>query len=211
MHPKALPYGPAEPRGPYPLRTWRRAGKVLAEPGDYVMMAGPPGQGDAVAIESVLAGYGAGLLRVALAYARDAADAQDLYQDICYAIWKALPRFRGEASLRTFVWRIAHNRGLSHRARGWRGPEKLELDVELPDPGPAADELVAERQRNDRLFAAVRALPEAGREVVLLALEGLTHGEIAEVLGITENAVAVRLTRARDRLRAQLDPKAFDR
>lgn len=175
------------------------------------MMAGPPGQGDAVAIESVLAGYGAGLMRVALAYTRDAVDAQDLYQDICYAIWKALPRFRGEASLRTFVWRIAHNRGLSHRARGWRGPGKLELDVEYPDPGPAADELVAERQRNDRLFAAVRALPEAGREVVLLALEGLTHGEIAEVLGITENAVAVRLTRARDRLRTQLDPKTFDR
>lgn len=161
--------------------------------------------------EAVLADHGPGLMRVALAYGRDAAEAQDFYQEICYAIWRALPSFRGEASLKTFVWRIAHNRGLTLRARRPRRGEGEQPLAAVADPGPSPQQVVEDRDRQERLLVAVRELSDTQREVVLLSLEGLSQAEIGEVLGLTENAVAVRLNRARQALRGRLDPKRFDR
>ena len=77
-----------------------------------------------------------------------------------------------------------------------------------PDPDP--EHALSQQQRHERLRHAVQSLPISMRQVVVLALEGLTHSEIAQILGITDNNVAVRLTRARaelaHRLGAQKDP-----
>jgi RNA polymerase sigma-70 factor (ECF subfamily) len=158
--------------------------------------------------EQILRREGAALRRTAAAYEADPARREDLFQDICLAIWQALPRFRGEASERTFVFRIAHNRGLTHRSR--RRPDRaraagLEEAEELADPGPGPETAAAEGQRRERLLRAVLALPLEPRRILTLALEGLSHKEIGEVLGITENHVAVRLSRARQALRRSLE------
>ena len=146
--------------------------------------------------------HGAALRRLAQAYARDAADGEDLFQDICFAVWRALPSFRGESSEKTFVFRIGHNRGLTHRTRRKDlGP----LNDDLADRGPGPDSLLTAALRRDRLLAAVRHLPETQRQVITLSLEGMGAGEIAEVLGVTPNSVAIRLTRARQALRALLE------
>jgi RNA polymerase sigma-70 factor, ECF subfamily len=162
-------------------------------------------------LDAVLRDMGPALRRISLAYGADPADAEDLYQNICYAIWRALPSFRGDAALRTFIWRIAHNRGLSHRARRPPPDRQLPLLDDTPDPAPSAEHLLATRQLHEQLLTAVRSLSDAQCEVVLLALEGLSHAEIGAVLGLTENAVAVRLNRAKNSLKQRLDPKAFDR
>ncbi len=154
--------------------------------------------------EQALNAHGAALRRVAAAYERDVARREDLFQDICLAIWRALPRFRGEASQRTFVLRIAHNRAVTHSTR--RRPPALELSEAGPLADPAADPEaeMSRRQRHARLEAALHRLPIAMRQILTLALEGLAHRDIADVLGISENNVAVRLSRARDRLRREL-------
>ena len=152
----------------------------------------------------MLQAHGAALQRLALAYASDDADAQDLFQDICYAIWRALPSFRAEASERTFVFRIAHNRGLSHRSRRKLNAVDLTTLESIADPAPSPAAVADATLRRDRLLNAIRAVSETQREVLLLSLEGLTQREIGEVLGVAENAVAVRLTRARQRLRQLL-------
>lgn len=154
--------------------------------------------------EQVLDAHGAALRRVAAAYERDAARREDLFQDICFAIWRALPRFRGEASERTFVLRIAHNRAVAHSTR--RRPPALELSEAGPlaDPGADPETEMCTKQRHQRLGAALHRLPIATRQILTLALEGLAHREIADVLGTSENNVAVRLSRARDRLRREL-------
>jgi DNA-directed RNA polymerase specialized sigma24 family protein len=64
--------------------------------------------------DRIMREHGTGLNRAARSYARTDADAQDLAQELGLAIWGALPRFRGECSERTFVYRIAHNRGVNH-------------------------------------------------------------------------------------------------
>jgi RNA polymerase sigma-70 factor (ECF subfamily) len=158
----------------------------------------------------ILRREGGALRRTAAAYEADPGRREDLFQEICLAVWQALPRFRGEASERTFVFRIAHNRGLSHRSR--RRPDRphgddLAAAEEIADPSPGPELLVAEGQRRERLRRAVLSLPLEPRQILSLALEGLSHREIAEVLGITENHVAVRLSRARRSLRQRLETK----
>ncbi|MHB1328914.1 MAG: RNA polymerase sigma factor [Gemmatimonadales bacterium] len=152
--------------------------------------------------ERIVQLHGPALRRLALAYGRTTADGDDLFQEICFAIWRSLPTFRGECSERTFAFRIGHNRGLTHRSR--RRPEPVELDEAARDERPGPDAIVVAATERDRLLDAIRQLGDGHRQVVLLSLEGLSHGEIGEVLGISENNVAVRLSRARKELRAIL-------
>jgi len=165
-------------------------------------MSGPTAE----RLEALLAEHGEALWRLAGGYAAHRADREDLYQDIVLAVWQALPRFRGESSERTFVFRVAHNRGLTHRQRRRRiGWEPLDDDSPLPamTPTPLARAVEADARR--RLHDALRTLPAGHRQVVMLTLEGLSQREIGDVLGISEGNVAVRLHRARKRLAALLD------
>ena len=154
----------------------------------------------------LIADYGPAVLRLAAGYELNAAERQDLVQDIWLAIWRALPGFRGECSERTFVFRIAHNRGVSHAVQRRLPTRPLdEAGERLSDPAPGPERAAESGQSFDRLLAALHALPATWREVVVLRLEGLGTGDIAAVLGITENNAAVRLNRARERLRALME------
>ena len=153
----------------------------------------------------MLAVHGSSLGRLAASYTRDAAERDDLLQDIVIGIWRALPGFRGECSERTFVFRVAHNRGLSHIARRRVVPTALGDDLEIADAAPTAEQTLVAEQQGQRLLEAVRRLTIAYRQVVTLSLEGLSYAEIADVLGISETNVGARLTRARQLLRKILE------
>ena len=84
-------------------------------------------------------------------------------------------------------------------------PLELREQLEAPGASPEAHAIAADRQ--EKLISAVRSLPLAYRQPVMLTLEGLTPKEIAESLGITPNAVAIRLSRAKELLRSQLGEK----
>lgn len=157
-------------------------------------------QGRQARYAEIRAAHGPALARVASTYASSAAERDDLIQEIALAIWTALPRFRGEASVRTFVFRIAHNCGVSHLRR--RRPAAAAAEV--PDGAPTAQHVLEVQSDRDRLMAAIAELGVAQRQVLTLSLEGLSYAEIAEVLGLSEKNVSVRLTRARQSLRKRL-------
>jgi RNA polymerase sigma-70 factor (ECF subfamily) len=160
--------------------------------------------------ERLLREHGAALERLAAAYEREPSDRQDLMQEIAFAIWRALPTFRGACSERTFVFRIGHNRAITHRtrgrARGARFADAADVDA-IPDAGPDPDAAMAAADARERLRVAVRRLTPALREAVVLTLEGLSPAEVAEVLGVGAGTVAVRLTRARAVLARLLSPE----
>lgn len=148
----------------------------------------------------------AGLLsRIAASYEADPSLRDDLLQDIALALWRALPGWRGEASLRTFLARVAHNRGATHVIGQRRLPRGEPPDEELVDGAARPDQRAGLRQDHLRLQQAVRGLPVGLRQAVTLALEGFSHAEIAQALGIQVNAVAVRLNRARASLKNRLE------
>jgi len=158
----------------------------------------------------LLATHGPALRRLAASYARSANDREDLLQDIAIALWMALPKFRRECSERTFLFRIAHNRGISYFSKQRpivpMSTEDLEANSEYVTDSPESS--LSQEQQEHRLQHAVHSLPIIYRQVIILSLEGLEYKEIAQVLGITENNVGVRANRGRQLLRDLMrDPK----
>ena len=155
-------------------------------------------------LEGIIAAYGSGLARVAASYEADRALQEDLLQEILLAIHRALPSLQCEERLAAFVFRIAHNRSVTHvmqqSARRKRDlPDAIEEEAETPEQWLLADE------RSRRVATAVRRLPLPYRQVMTLLLEELTYAEIAEALGLSLSNVGVRVNRAKTLLKAQLD------
>lgn len=140
------------------------------------------------------------LSRLAYSYTRDIARRDDLLQEVSIAVWQALPRWRGEGSLRAFIARVAHNRSVDVLATEQRLSARV-LDDGWPDPNADPLRHAEAQQQRDELLSAVISLPLGYRQVVALALEGFSHREISDALGLEENAVAQRLSRARRQLR----------
>ncbi|MEM7156669.1 MAG: sigma-70 family RNA polymerase sigma factor [Myxococcota bacterium] len=150
----------------------------------------------------VLAQHEAVFRTVAARYADDDDGREDLRQDIRLAVWLALPKHRGDASLSTYVQRIAHYCG----ARFGRRQFKAEAIEEPVDPSPTMVEQLHDAERRAALREALTNLPERQREALELLLTGLSYREVAGRLGITESNASVRIARARKQLRAQLVP-----
>jgi RNA polymerase sigma-70 factor (ECF subfamily) len=146
---------------------------------------------------AIVTAHGPMIARIAASYEADPHLAADLVQEVLIAVWKALPRFRGQASLRTFAARIAHNRAVTHVVRQSKSARLTELPGELPASGSGPESLAIEEDQRRRLVDAVRRLPLSYRAPVTLALEGFSIAEISETLGISVNAVGIRLTRAK--------------
>ena len=158
-------------------------------------------RGDQEAFAAVIRHYDPGLR--ALAYRllgnRDVMD--DVLQEAYVKAFKALPRFRGEAKLGTWLYRIAYNACLDELRRARRGDE-LPLADEQPSASPDPGDVAA---RRGDLARALAALPPEERAAVLLVdAQGFDYRQTARVLGVAEGTVASRLNRARASLRIAL-------
>lgn len=128
---------------------------------------------------------------------------EELFQEIALNIWRALPSFRADAAVKTFIARIAHNVLATHVAKAIK-TVKTESEQESstiqdqqqcqqPNPYQSLDQ----EQRQQRLAEAIRRLTLEQQQVITLALEGMSYQEIADVLAITVSLVGVRLQRAK--------------
>ena len=135
------------------------------------------------------------LSRIARTYAAGH-DVEDLLQDILLQLWRSRGAFRGEAAASTWIYRVALNTAISHA-------RKRSLPAATVDPDRVAASAGHPRDEGELLVAFLRTLNEVNRSALLLYLEGLPNEQIAEVLGTTPAAVAVRLTRLRQRFEAE--------
>jgi RNA polymerase sigma-70 factor (ECF subfamily) len=146
--------------------------------------------------------------RIALSYEADPALRHELIQDILLAIWVALPSWRGDASLKTFAASIAQKRCISHVTRRAREPRQVELPVDLISAAPPPDEVVARNDQKRRLVESIQLLPIPQREAIVLAFEGFSYGEMADILGISANAVMLRCQRAKSALKSIMEQRS---
>jgi RNA polymerase sigma-70 factor (ECF subfamily) len=134
-------------------------------------------------------------------------DQDDLFQDVLLQVWSSIPSFRGEAKETTWIYRVAFNTALTWR-RGERrrreGQERF-LRLEMPpDVQPSHVDSLAEKEIVARLYAAIRELPKVDASLALMHLDGVSYHEMAEVLGVSENYIGVKLNRIRNQLAEQL-------
>lgn len=137
----------------------------------------------------------AALARLARHYAGPE-DWQDLQQEMHLQLWRSFPGFDGRAQRSTWVYRVALNTALGHRRKPRREHQPLDPSIEPADAGSAGDPMAV-------LENFLAMLDPVQRAVLLLDLEGLEREQIAEVLGLSPGAVAVRMTRLRQRFEAQ--------
>jgi len=140
-------------------------------------------------------------------------DQEDLFQEVLLNVWSSIPAFRGEAKETTWIYRVAFNTALAWR-RGERrrreGREKyLKLEVS-PQVQPSHLENLPEKEIIEQLYAAIRQLPKVDASLALMHLDGLSYQEMAEVLGISENYIGVKLNRIRNQLADQMKGVAHE-
>ncbi|MCO7222674.1 RNA polymerase sigma factor [Pleionea sp. CnH1-48] len=139
------------------------------------------------------------LARIASAYEMMPHLQQELQQEMALAIWQALDRFRGDSSIETFFYKIAHNVAVGHVKKQVKQVKTSQDTCEVASESSLEQDYSKEQQL-DRLMKAIRQLPLIQRQLITLFLDGLKQQDIAEIMGITENNVAVRVNRAKKSL-----------
>ena len=194
-----------------PLRaaTWSEAGGA-----DWAL-AQQCVTGDEAACTQLVTDYQRMVYHLALHLLGDAQEALDLSQEVFLRVFRTLPQFRGQSSLRTWIYRIVVTQA-SNRQRWWRRRRRsqqvaLEEHVaahgELPESRFSAmpDRVLQQRETAGRVRAALDGLPFDQRvAIVLRELDGMRYEEIAQALGVAVGTVKSRLARARLTLRAVL-------
>lgn len=155
------------------------------------------------------------VLNLATHLLADREEAMDLAQEVFLRVFRTIHRFRGQSSLKTWIYRITINQ-VRNRQRWWRRRHRSEvvsLDLHLDRGGDAGlgtsvlapDRIFACRELAGLLQRALDRLPfEQRTAIVLREIEGMTYDEIAFSLGLAVGTVKSRLTRARQALRAEL-------
>jgi RNA polymerase sigma-70 factor (ECF subfamily) len=159
--------------------------------------------------ERIAAEYSAPLARLAGAHEADRSLQQDLLQEIHFALWRSLPAFGGRCSLRTWVYRVAHNVAVTHVLRRARRLDRhlVELDeIEIPADAPDIGKSVDEARMLTRIHALVQRLKPVDREVFVLYLEGLGVDEIAEIAGLSQTNAGTKIHRIKRLLSQRLTP-----
>ncbi len=144
------------------------------------------------------AGYGDALDRLASAYEANPEERRDLLQDIHVALWRSFGIFDGRCSLRTWVYRVAHNIATSHVIRQKRKNSVL-VTLEAIEAMPDVQDHAYEQRANlERLMELIHQLKPLDRQMTLLYLEGLDAASIGEVMGVSAGSVATKIHRIKN-------------
>jgi len=141
--------------------------------------------------------YGPALERLARSYEADPDIRRDLLQEIHIGLWRTIEAFDGRCSLRTWVYRVAHNIAASHVMRQRRHSSRTLVGLEelenLPDDHGASNP--ERHQALERLTALIRQLEPLDRQVILSYLEGMDAASIGEITGLSPGNVATKIHR----------------
>ena len=151
---------------------------------------------------------GGRIMRICCYYNSNPDDQKDMYQEILVNVWKSLDRFRGDSKESTWVYRIAVNTSLNYMGKGYRNMKVIvDRDVQNINVLFEDDELdKKEKYESDleTLQAQLNLLSVIDKAMISLMLEGLSTREIADIIGLTEPNVRVKIHRIKENLRSQL-------
>jgi RNA polymerase sigma factor (sigma-70 family) len=156
-----------------------------------------------------LADHAAILHHVANGFA-EGDDRNDLMQELLLAVWKALPAFRSGSKPSTFLYRVAHNTALTWQRTRRNYRRKVEEFESFPPEDSSSRAAFPDAELLDRVYAEIRRLPAVDRSLILLSLDGVAYREMAEIHGLTESNVGVRLNRAKQALAQALKDQRHD-
>jgi len=159
------------------------------------------------------ADLGPAIERLARSFEADSDKRRDLLQEIHLAIWRSFEHFRHQCSLRTWVYRVAHNVAATHvvRDRRWKSRTFVGIDDVSSLPAPGDSGAAADRRLTlDRLHALIDLLKPLDRQVILLYLEGTDAASIGEITGLSTGNVATKIHRIKSVLAGRFNEGGRD-
>jgi RNA polymerase sigma-70 factor (ECF subfamily) len=138
------------------------------------------------------------IYKITRVYTNTKEDAQDLYQEIVYQLWKSFDSFRNESKISTWMYRIALNTSIAFLHKEKRKGRQVPVHEMLINRADNSDPFIEERVK--ALYAAIRELNTVEKGIILLYLEGKTYEEIAGITGFTPTNIGTRLGRIRQKL-----------
>jgi len=151
----------------------------------------------------ILSNYQGILHKVNLIYFRNKTDREDNFQEIIYQLWKSFPGLQNRKSIGSWIYSVSINTSISRLKK----KSRLEYHEKLPE-GIDRFDIVEELTLNEKLrmlLQAIYNLNEIDKSIMLLYLEERSYDEIAEILGITKSNVGVRISRAKELLKQNLN------
>lgn len=136
-------------------------------------------------------------------FSKDEEEVADLFQDILVNLWKGFAKFRGDSSIRTWIYRVSLNTCISAERKKKRKGETVPLDMNIN----LFDDSVEDMKQIRMLQGRISRLGPFDRAIVLLWLENLSYDEIGDIVGISAKNVSVRLFRIKEQLRNMSDDK----
>jgi RNA polymerase sigma-70 factor (ECF subfamily) len=136
-------------------------------------------------------------IEVSHLYCDNVIDKKDLFQEIIANLWKAYPNFKGYSKVSTWIYRISLNTAISWFRNYKRKSNQLEYTELMPQiqENPGIDELY------EQLYNAISKLGKLDKAIILLQLDGYSHTEISEIVGITKTNVATKINRIKIKLK----------
>ncbi|WAC14406.1 RNA polymerase sigma factor [Dyadobacter pollutisoli] len=139
--------------------------------------------------------------KISRMYRNTKEDQQDLFQEIVFQLWRAFPGFRQESKVSTWIYRIALNTAIAVY-------RKSKVNISLSDDLPEHADLETDiSEQEELMYRALRQLNDSEKALISLYLEDYSYQEIADITGISENYVGVRLNRIKEKLKSILNQK----
>jgi RNA polymerase sigma-70 factor (ECF subfamily) len=184
-----------------------RQAATAAIVGSSPTSVGDAGEADPSDMSRLMEDHSDAVFRLALSIVRDRALAEDVTQETMVKAWLALPTFRGESSLRSWVMRIGHNTAISMlRSRRALVSDPAEMPEPPTTPAASVERRVEGAAALDDFTEALDLLDDLSRSIVVLReIEGLSYEDIARILDVPLPTVKTRLLRARRRLGVALE------
>lgn len=145
--------------------------------------------------ESLVRQYKSTIYSVCYMFADSKTQADDLFQEILINLWCGFKKFRGEASLRSWIYRVSMNTCISYRRKKKVTTVALDIAPDIID-GNSVD-----ANQTQQLHQRIQKLAPLDRAIILLWLENLPYDEIAAIVGTTARNISVRLVRIKEKLK----------
>lgn len=159
-----------------------------------------------VEFERILLTYKDQIYRLSISFAQDKELANDLFQEILIRIWSNVEQFKGDSEMGTWIYRIAYNTAVTFSSKEKKRLDQntcIEPSMEFREPENHSFEI---EERFRLLYQAIGELSDSDRIVATLLLEGTSYKTVSEIMGISENYVAVKINRIKSSLTKKLNP-----
>mgnify|MGYP003575944132 CR=1 FL=1 len=145
------------------------------------------------------------ILKVCSMYCDDRDDGEDLFQEIVLQLWKSYSGFKAEAKVSTWMYRVALNTAITRLRKTKRRPDNQRLVKDNFNVAEAASDRM-DIQFGTELQHAINMLNRFDRALMMLYLDEKTYSEMAEIMGISESNVGVKINRIKNKLKSVLNP-----